>query len=281
MRWIEVGGVRLRYLDTGAAPGDARLPLLVIPGHTARIEGFDALLAHLGDRRALVLDLPGSGASDKPVRRYDLRYYEDTLLRFLDQLGIDRAVPVGGSLGGNLVLRLGHRAPERFPYLALWAPGSAWAAKPVVAAVTDRLGTGRLGHHLGHGLFWPVVRIQSRFWYHPDFPGRRQHLDDTFAYYRQVQCRGFRAMYWGMAADQLRHSLFDLAAEVRQPTLLLWGDQDHGAGMGDGVARLRRLLPDVRFHVFPGRRHSLEAECPEALAAPVRTFVDDHDPGAP
>jgi pimeloyl-ACP methyl ester carboxylesterase len=243
----------------------------VIPGHTARIEGFAAMVPLLAAaRRTIVVDLPGSGESAKPMRRYDLRTYEDVLVGLLDHLEIAEAVPVGGSLGGNLVLRLGHRFPERFPRLVLWAPGSAWRAKPALAAVTDWLGTGRwVGRHVGRLLFWPTVRVQSRFWYSPDHPGREQELADTFAYYRRVQGPGFRAMYWGIAADQLRHSLFDLAPDIAQPTLVMWGDQDHGAGMGAGVARLHELLPDSRLEVFAGRRHSLEAECPAELAAGV------------
>ena len=34
-----------------------------------------------------------------------------------------QVVPIGGSLGGNLVLRRGHRWPVRFPELVLGAPG--------------------------------------------------------------------------------------------------------------------------------------------------------------
>lgn len=267
--WFDLHGTRVRYLDAGPS-GASQLPLLVIPGHTARIEGFAEMVPLLAaERRTVVVDLPGSGESDKPMRRYQLRWYEDVLVALLDHLGIAQAVPVGGSLGGNLVLRLGHRFPERFPRLVLWAPGSAWTAKPVVAAVTDWLGTGRLGRHVGRLLFWPTVRIQSRFWFSADHPGREEELADTFAYYRRVQGSGFRAMYWGIAADQLRHSLFDIAPEVAQPTLLMWGDQDHGAGMGRGVARLHELLPDCRLEVLEGRRHSLEAECPADLAAGV------------
>ena len=266
-RWAEVAGLRLRYVDTHPADAPDGLALLVIPGHTARIDGFEAMLPLLAaERRVVICDLPGSGESEKPDRRYDLRSYEDVLVAFLDHLGIRQAVPVGGSLGGNLVLRLGHRFPERFPRLVLWAPGSAWKAKPVVAWLTDHVIGSRL---LRRPLFWPVVRVQSRFWYADDHPGKQRELDETFAYYRRVMCGGFLAMYWGMAADQLRRSLFDLAPEVHQPTLLMWGDQDHGAGMGRGVARLHELLPDNRLHVFPGRRHSLEAECPAELAARV------------
>jgi pimeloyl-ACP methyl ester carboxylesterase len=269
-RWADIAGLRLRYLDVGpSAPvdGEAALPLLVIPGHTARIEGFLPMVPLLAEHhRVLILDLPGSGESEKPDRRYDLRFYEDTLVAFLDHLGVDAAVPVGGSLGGNLVLRLGYRFPERFPRLVLWAPGSAWKAKPVLAWFTDHLIASRV---LRKVMFWPVVRTQSRFWYSPDYPDRQRELDETFAYYRRVMSPGFLAMYWGMAGDQLRRSLFDLAPQIRQPTLLLWGDQDNGAQMGNGVARLHQLLPDNELHVFASRRHSLEAECPEDLAAEV------------
>lgn len=274
--------MRLRIHDARPAGGDGgRLPLLVIPGHTARIEGFEAMAPTLAERhRTVVVDCPGSGESDKPVRRYDLAFYEDTLVAVLDELGIDQAIPVGGSLGGNLVLRLGHRFPQRFPRLILWAPGSAWKAKPLVARVTRAAAATPVGRLL----FWPVVKTQSRFWYHPDFPGRDEELAETFAYYRRIMGPGFLAMYWGMAADQVGRSLFDLAPHIRQPTLLMWGDQDHGAGMGKGVARLHQLLPDSRLHVFAGRRHSLEAECPDDLAAQVLAFAAEHpvasEPGA-
>lgn len=264
--WIELDGLRLRYLDTGE-PATGKLPLLIIPGHTARIEGFVPMLPMLAaEHRVLVLDLPGSGESEKPDRRYTLAFYEDTLVALLDALAIDRAIPVGGSLGGNLVLRLGHRFPDRFPQLVLWAPGSAWKAKPGVAWLTDHVVGSKL---LRKALFWPIVKTQSRFWYSPDYPHRQQELDETFDYYRRVMSPGFLRMYWGMAADQLRRSLFDLAPTIGQRTLLMWGDQDNGAQMGKGVAKLHQLIPDNELHVFPGRRHSLEAECPDELAAQI------------
>jgi pimeloyl-ACP methyl ester carboxylesterase len=273
-RWVDVDGMRLRYLDTdpagdgaSAAASAGSLPLLIIPGHTARIEGFLAMVPALAAaHRVLVLDCPGSGESDKPDRPYDLRFYEDTLIAFLDHLGIRQAIPVGGSLGGNLVLRLGHRFPDRFPRLVLWAPGSAWKAKPVLAWLTRNVVGSKL---LRQAVFWPVVKTQSRFWYSPDHPDRERELDETFAYYRRVMGPGFLAMYWGMAADQLGRSLFDLAPAIAQPTRLMWGDQDNGAQMGKGVARLHQLLPDNELHVFPGRRHSLEAECPADLAEQI------------
>ncbi len=261
-------GLRLRYVDVGPSEpaGGPSQVLVILPGHTARLEGYDALAARLSRRhRVVVLDFPGSGYSDKPDRPYTLRFYEDTLVHFLGALGIAEAVLVGGSLGGNLVLRLGHRFPERFPLLVAWAPGSAWRAQPRLAALMRRIG--------GRTLFWPTVWIQSRFWYGKDFPGRAAALAGTFAYYREIMSPGFVRMYWEIAIDQVATSLFDIAPQIRQPTLLLWGDQDNGAGMGAGVAKLHRLLPRNELRVFPGARHSIETEIPDDLARAIDAFV--------
>ena len=107
----EVNGLRLRYIDVGPHDPSER-PLLMIHGHTSRIEEYEELVEVLSQsRRVLVVDLPGCGFSDKPDRPYSLKFYEDTLLGFLDHLGVGAVDLAGGSLGGNLVLRLGAREP--------------------------------------------------------------------------------------------------------------------------------------------------------------------------
>jgi 2-hydroxy-6-oxonona-2,4-dienedioate hydrolase len=271
-RDLSVAGLRVRYVDVGPvfrAEGTAQavLPVLLIPGHTSRVEEYDGIVPALARRRrVLVLDFPGSGYAEKPDRPYSLRLYEDTVLGFLDALGIARAHLAGGSLGGNLVLRLGHREPERFERLLPWAPGSAWRANPRLARVLRRI--------TSRAAFWPIVRIQSRYWYRKDWEGRAAALADTFTYYREVLCPGFVRMYFDMAADQVERSLFDLAPAIQQPVWLGWGDQDHGARMGQGVARLARMLPRCELQVFPGARHSLAAEIPDALAAALIGFLD-------
>ena len=269
-RDLRVLDLRIRYIDEGPRepPQDGRAaPVVVlIPGHTSRIEEYDGLVPVLSrHHRVLVLDFPGSGYADKPDREYSLALYEDTLVAMLDALGISRAQLAGGSLGGNLVLRLGHRFPGRFERLAPWAPGSAWVASPRVGRALRAI--------RGYALFWPIVWVQSRYWYRSDWSGRNAALADTFAYYREVMGPGFVRMYFEMAADQVERSLFDIAREIRQPVWLGWGDQDNGANMGAGVARLAKLLPRCELRVFPGARHSLAAEIPDDLAAALEEFL--------
>lgn len=265
---IVIDGMRLRYIDVGPTKVTASdRCLLLIHGHTSRIEEYDGLMGTLAEgRRVLVVDLPGSGYSDKPVREYSLAFYEDTLLAFLDALGVTTCDLAGGSMGGNLTLRLGHRVPQRFPRLAPWAPGSAWEARPWIAAAMRPL--------TSYALFWPIVRVQSRYWYSDDWRFKEATLEQTFLYYEEVMGPGFVRMYFDMAADQVGRTLFDLAPEIRQPVWLGWGDRDDGANMGEGVKRLHELIPQSQLRVFPGARHSLAAEIPGSLADALVEFLD-------
>jgi pimeloyl-ACP methyl ester carboxylesterase len=267
-RDAQVLGLRVRYIDVGPtqAPAAGAPALLLIPGHTSRIEEYDGLVPVLARRhRVVVLDYPGSGYAEKPDRAYSLALYEDVSTRLLDVLGIGAAYLAGGSLGGNLVLRLGHRHPDRFPRLAPWAPGSAWRPQPRIGRAMRALRR--------TPLFWPIVWIQSRYWYGPTWPGRGAALAETFAYYREVMEPGFVRMYFEMAADQVERTLFELAPQIQQPVWLGWGDQDDGANMGAGVAKLAKRMPHSELKVFPGARHSLAAEVPDALAASIDEFL--------
>jgi pimeloyl-ACP methyl ester carboxylesterase len=270
IREASVLGLRICHIDVGpTAPGATREDapaLLLIPGHTSRIEEYDSLVPKLAQRhRVIVLDYPGSGWSEKPDREYSLAFYEDVSLALLDTLGVGHAHLAGGSLGGNLVLRLGHREPERFGRLASWGPGSAWYPKAHIGSAMRALRS--------RAAFWPLVWLQSRYWYEKDWPGRDAALADTFAYYREVMSPGFVRMYFEMFADQAEKTLFNLAPAIRQPVWLGWGDQDHGVRMGEGVARLAKLLPRCELRVFPGARHSLAQEIPDLLAGEIDEFL--------
>jgi 2-hydroxy-6-oxonona-2,4-dienedioate hydrolase len=260
-RDIVVNGLRLRYVDEGAGE-----PIILLPGHTSRVEEYESLIGELrGGYRVLVFDWPGSGYSDKPEREYDLRFYEDTVLGFMDGLGIERCMLGGGSLGGNLALRLAHRSPERFTRIAAWSPAGAWPKKPAPHWFMTVFG--------GRVLFWPMVKIQSTYWYRPDWKGKDEALAATFTYYHEVMSPGFVAMYWGIAADQLVHPLVDEANDIEAPVMLMWGDQDHGFDIGTGIKQLHQELPHSELVVFKETGHSILTERPEEFTKTLKEFL--------
>lgn len=270
--WI-VDGLRLRAIDEGPR-GAGVESVLVLPGHTARIEDYDAIVAPLAARRrVLLVDLPGKGYSDKPDRPYTFAFYEEIVLRLLDQLGVDRIHLAGGSLGGNLAIRLAARAPARVGRVVAWGPGSAWQARPCLAAAIRALGS--------HALFWPAIRVHSRFWFRADDPDRERLLAEKRAYYEEVMGPGFLRMYYDMAAESVGSSLFDVAPRVIAPVLLVRGAHDDGGGMETGIEELAARLPRAERLEIPDARHALASEVPEVLAAAIVAFLDRREAELP
>ncbi|SFB57083.1 alpha/beta fold hydrolase [Azotobacter beijerinckii] len=68
-----------------------------------------------------------------------------------------------------------------------------------------------------------------------------------------------------------REDLTPRLAELRMPTLLLWGDDDPISPVSVGQ-RLAALLPRAELHVFPGGDHRLA----KILATEVASLIDRH-----
>lgn len=92
------------------------VPLVVVHGFSA--EGF--LYAQSLSRlvamgfRVIAIDTAGHGATQGlPLSGHDINDYADLLGRCIDELGIERFVLAGHSMGGQLITRLAARWPER------------------------------------------------------------------------------------------------------------------------------------------------------------------------
>lgn len=105
-------GVVLRALCQDGGDG---VPVLCVHGLASNAHTWDGVarrLHALGHPVAAV-DLRGHGRSDAPDHGYDFATMGADLLAVLDAFGWDRAVLAGQSTGGNLVVNLGGRAPDR------------------------------------------------------------------------------------------------------------------------------------------------------------------------
>jgi pimeloyl-ACP methyl ester carboxylesterase len=110
------GGVMLRAIDRTPPATDPSLPpVLLIHGlaSNARMwDGVGAALARQGIR-SVAVDLRGHGLSDKPDTGYDFDTVSDDLVQVLDHFDWPRAIFVGQSWGGNVVVHSAHRNAER------------------------------------------------------------------------------------------------------------------------------------------------------------------------
>ena len=115
---VEVGGRNIQYLKVGEGP-----PLLLLHGFGGDINiwVFNQEALSEAPRTVYALDLPGHGQSSKDVGEGDLGSFVDTLVGFMDVLGIEKAHLVGHSMGGAIAASLALAHPERVQSLVLIA----------------------------------------------------------------------------------------------------------------------------------------------------------------
>jgi pimeloyl-ACP methyl ester carboxylesterase len=238
------------------------------------------LLAHLPDRHAIALDLPGFGLSDpysytgRPLRQHAVAQLTSTL----DALGLERAAIAGTSLGAMWALNIALAAPGRvgsvvalgMPAVALSglhadpffrllttpglgrlvarapAPNSAAAARKGMARALGRRALERTPDE-----FFDVVRAAM------DRPGwgraMRTHLS--------LAMRAGRARPGNAFGD-------DELRSISTPVQLIWGHGDVYGGPEVGQ-RAAALLPDARLELIDGG-HAPFLDEPELCADLIR-----------
>lgn len=257
--WVD--GVRLRYVDVG--PAHPKATVLLIHGHSSRLEELDQLTDALRDEyRVLVPDLPGCGYSDHPLVHYTVSAYEKTLMGFLDALGVDEFIPAGGSLGGNLTLRLALNHGDRAKRAVSWAPAGWGPTFPLLA----------LADLVNEEMFWLVLKQQAQSWYSDDNPKRDELIEESLAYRKEVLSAGFINAYKNIANDQVSASMKNQAPNIAVPTLLMVGEHDHAIDMFDTVEQLSKTIPNAKLVVTPSK-HSVLDEHPQILIAEMKAFL--------
>jgi pimeloyl-ACP methyl ester carboxylesterase len=110
--FLQRDGVRLAHIEVG--PANPRTPsLLLINGWTGDHGIFTPQIAHFGQtRRVVAINLRGHGASDAPKQGYTMAGFSDDIAWQCAELGLQRPVVIGHSLGGAIALELCGRYPE-------------------------------------------------------------------------------------------------------------------------------------------------------------------------
>jgi pimeloyl-ACP methyl ester carboxylesterase len=120
-RFVDVPGARLHVRETGEA-GPA---ILLVHGLAGQLSHFTyGVTAPLAERfRVVAVDRPGCGWSTRTgATPADLASQAEALAALIDQLGLEKPLVVGHSLGGAVALALAVAHPDKVGGLALLAP---------------------------------------------------------------------------------------------------------------------------------------------------------------
>ena len=272
-RDVRVDGIDTFYLEAGEGP-----TVILLHGLGATNASLLTTLTELArDHHVIAPDLPGFGATAKPIRTYDAEFFANWLAAFMDRLGIDRAHVVGNSMGGRIAIEMGLRYPERVERLALFAPSPAFiknrewvrvvrilrpelAAFPLVLRRKDVVGGTK-------GMFARPSRL-SDAWY-------EAAADEFLRVFRTM--RGRIAFF--SAARQIyleepngENGFWDRLEELKTPALFIWGSHDRLVP-AKFARHVERILPNAKSVVLKGCGHVPQYELPDRTHKLLRDFL--------
>jgi pimeloyl-ACP methyl ester carboxylesterase len=109
MKRLYRDNVAFAYEDVGSGSQ----PFLFVHGWTCNHNFFAPQIEYFSRfHRVIAADLCGHGASDAPQRQYTVPEFADDLAWLCGELGVERAVLVGHSMGGLIALQLAATHPE-------------------------------------------------------------------------------------------------------------------------------------------------------------------------
>jgi pimeloyl-ACP methyl ester carboxylesterase len=136
-RQLTVGGVRIRYADSGT-PGPTILLTSPWPESLYAFAPVWATLAAHG--RLFAVDLPGFGRSERRDGLLSPKAMGDFLARLVDEARLDRPYVVGPDVGTPAALFAAAARPERFSGLVVGGGGAAFPlqlGEPLASWVLD------------------------------------------------------------------------------------------------------------------------------------------------
>ena len=254
--FVDIDGLRIHYLDAGKGQ-----PVVLIHGASTTLQDFTASLFYplATQYRVIAFDRPGYGYSERPWDSWpDPVQQAELIKQALDRLGVKRAILVGHSWSGSVVLAYMLHYPEAVAGGVLLAGGShPW--KGGVDWIYEVAG-------------WPV--IGSLFAATLVYPAGQLMLDQAIDYVfvpnavpDDYQERA--AVRLALRPDTFRANAQDLRelsdflrgqsqhySEIKQPLLLISGDADGVVPAWNHADRLIKQIPQAQLVMMKNTGHA-------------------------
>ena len=256
-KYVDVNGYSIHYFEAGQAnsPG---IPLVLIHGIGSRGEDWAPLIPTLTAQgfHVYVPDLLGYGRSSKPDVDYSISLQESVILKFMQNLHLQRANVGGWSMGGWIALKLTLDHPEVVNRLVLYDAAGTYFPPTFDASLflpTDAASFAALRHMLS-----PIDTPL------PSFVVR--DAIDNLAKNGWVIQRSYDAMVNGKDLTDFR------LPDLHTQTLVVWGSLDQLIPLSVGE-QMHQAIPSSKIAVIPGCGHLAPAECPRPVLEATNDFL--------
>ena len=259
-------GTRMHYLEAG--PPDAPTLLLVHGSFDSAFTWEQVMPALAADFHIIAPDLPAHGLTGvTPVDAYAMSDMVNAVHGLVGALGLSRFHLAGSSMGGLTAWLYTLSHPEHVERLVLVdAAGYPNDRAPLV------------NHEPGPVMRWllrygnPSVLVRRGFDRAVADPAAVSdaYVARSLDFLRRAGSRDAQAK-----RNRLRNieqQPIERIAEIRVPTLVVWGDDDALLPV-EAAQRFHAALPNSKVEIYAGIGHMPQLEVPEKLVNDMRAFL--------
>jgi len=250
----KINGLNIHVLNAGNG-----LPVVLVHGYMGMAYDWRYNIKELGQHFSVyALDLPGFGYSEKPLTfDYTSNGYAEFIISFLDTYRIKRAVLVGNSMGGQIVLMACLKYPERVAGLVLIDSGGYPQSvqfvpfKILKVPVIGEISMALVSRTVIRTMLRRGIYFKSSF-------VTDEVIDNYYSVYCTVNARKMPPVIMRSVMKDEAGIILHLD-EINCPTLIIWGAEDRVISPAK-AEMFHRDIKDASLLMVPGAGHMPQVE---------------------
>ncbi|MGB9177072.1 MAG: alpha/beta hydrolase [Methanoregula sp.] len=278
-RFVEVNGVTVHYKEMG----QGEPVFILLHGFGASEFSWREVTGPLSTSgRVIAYDRPAFGLTERPMEGnwtgtnpYSVQGNVELLDGLMDELGVDKAILVGNSAGGEVAAAYAMEHPERVQGLVLVDPAVGkgdrgplpqWASSLMALPQVRHLAP-LLVRTLAGDMGNDTLRLA---WHDPS-----RIAPEVYEGYRKpLKADNWdKALYeFTIAGNPVDYS--ERLADLKMPVLIVTGDDDRIVPTEQSI-KLSREIPGAELAVLKDCGHVPQEECPDQFMTSIQAFLAD------
>lgn len=251
---IRVDDYNICYKITGE--GDETV--VILQGWGTDLGVYDSVASSINEKyRVVQFDLPGFGGSDEPREAWNVDAFADFFCKFMEALEIKKAILIGHSYGGRVIIKLAARESLPFEIDRIVLIDSAGVLPK--RSFSQKMKIRR------YKILKKILNLKLIYFLFPEL------IDDWRSRQGSADYRNATPMMRNCLVMAVNEDLTPLLPKIKQETLLIWGDKDTATPIGDAKI-MDEMIPNSGLAVIPGTGHFSFLEQPVTFRNIMRSY---------
>lgn len=235
--YTKIQNLNINYKESGSG----QETVVILQGWGTSCEIYNSMASVLGQKyKVIQFDFPGFGDSEEPPCGWNVDKFADFFVEFMQQLAIKKAILIGHSYGGRVIIKLSNRSNLPFEIHKIILVDSAGVLPKKTFRQNMRIKKYKLLKKVAN-----IPFIYAMF---------KELIDEWKNSQGSEDYKNASPVMKQCLVMAVNEDLTELLSGIKTETLLVWGDKDTATPLSDGEL-MEKKIPDAGLAVIKGAGH--------------------------